>query len=181
MSIYFRLTDLFAHFVYQDHDDPTLTPPHIILDHAQILREVMQVYQSSLLGNEEEDEISAGFNQILDIMVDPVVQMCITNSEEKVKLRPRWDGQVFILNCLCYLQVRFDHIYLDLIQISDLTRILLHRASWLLLISQFKNSRIFKRYLIIVSNFSQRNIEIIFCEMLASGKLRKPFLTTLAK
>ncbi len=89
----------------------------------------MQVYQSSLLGDEEEDEISAGFNQILDIMVDPVVQMCITNSEEKVKLRPRWDGQVFILNCLCYLQVRFDHIYLDSVQISDFTRIPLLRAS----------------------------------------------------
>ncbi|KAF8176766.1 oligomeric complex COG6-domain-containing protein [Pholiota molesta] len=87
-----------------DLEDPSLTPPHAILDHAQILREVMQVYQSSLLGTEDEDEINAGFNQVLDIMIDPVVQMCITNSEEKMKARPRWDGQVFILNCLCYLQ-----------------------------------------------------------------------------
>lgn len=63
------------------------------------------MYQSSLLGTEDQDEINAGFNQVLDIMIDPVVQMCITNSEEKMKARPRWDGQVFILNCLCYLQV----------------------------------------------------------------------------
>ncbi|KAF9476408.1 oligomeric complex COG6 [Pholiota conissans] len=87
-----------------DLDDPSLTPPNAILDHSQILREVMQVYQSSLLGTEDEDEINAGFNQVLDIMVDPAVQMCIANSEEKMKARPRWDGQVFILNCLCYLQ-----------------------------------------------------------------------------
>jgi len=65
----------------------------------------MSVYQSSLLGGEDKDEINAGFNQVLDIMVDPAVLMCIANSEHKQKARPRWDGSVFVLNCLCYLQV----------------------------------------------------------------------------
>lgn len=66
----------------------------------------MTVYQSSLLGDEDEDEINAGFNQVLDIMVDPVVVMCLANGEEKKRVRPRWDEAVFVLNCLCYLQVR---------------------------------------------------------------------------
>lgn len=79
-----------------------------MLDHAQILREVMQVYQSSLLGDEDEDQINSGFNQVLDIMVDPVIKLCVENSEEKGRVRPRWDREVFVLNCLCYLQVWMD-------------------------------------------------------------------------
>ncbi|KAJ3516161.1 hypothetical protein NLJ89_g1297 [Agrocybe chaxingu] len=87
-----------------DHDDPSLTPPLAILDHAQILREVMSVYQSSLLGDEHQDDVNEGFHQVLDIMVDPVVTMCISHSKDKKKARPRWDDAVFVLNCLCYLQ-----------------------------------------------------------------------------
>jgi len=66
----------------------------------------MVVYQSSLLGDEDKNEINAGFNQVLDIMIDPVVQALIWGSEEKKKARPRWDEDVFVLNFLCYLQVR---------------------------------------------------------------------------
>ncbi|KAF8902805.1 oligomeric complex COG6-domain-containing protein [Gymnopilus junonius] len=64
------------------------------LDHAQILREVMTV----------PSEVVAGFHQVLDIMVDPIVVMCIENGDAKRKARPRWDEAVFVLNCLCYLQ-----------------------------------------------------------------------------
>ncbi|KAF8163792.1 oligomeric complex COG6-domain-containing protein [Crassisporium funariophilum] len=87
-----------------DHDDPSVTPPIAVLDHAQILREVMSVYQSSLMGDEDEDERNAGFYQVMDIMVDPVVSMCLRKSEEKKRARPRWDEAVFVLNCLSYLQ-----------------------------------------------------------------------------
>uniref|UniRef100_A0A8H7Y3X8 Conserved oligomeric Golgi complex subunit 6 n=1 Tax=Psilocybe cubensis TaxID=181762 RepID=A0A8H7Y3X8_PSICU len=87
-----------------DHDDPSLAPPIVVLDHTQVLREVMTVYQSSLLGDEDEDEINSGFNQVLDIMVDPIIGMCLTSGEEKKNARPRWDEAVFVLNCLCYLQ-----------------------------------------------------------------------------
>ncbi len=83
----------------------SLTPPLPILDHSQILREVMLVYQSSLLGDEDEDDVSAGFNQVLDIMVDPVITVCIANTDTKKKARPTWDGAVFQLNCLCYILV----------------------------------------------------------------------------
>ena len=39
-----------------DFGDPSLTPPLVILDHAQILREIMAVYQSSLAGDEDANE-----------------------------------------------------------------------------------------------------------------------------
>ncbi|KAJ7655211.1 oligomeric Golgi complex subunit 6 [Mycena polygramma] len=87
-----------------DLDDPSLSPPLVILDHAQILREVMNVYESSLLGNEDEAEQTAGFQRILDVTVDPAVEFCVSNSEEKKRLRPRWDRDVYVLNCLSYLQ-----------------------------------------------------------------------------
>jgi hypothetical protein len=65
----------------------------------------MSVYQSSLLGDENEDEISAGFDQVLDIMVNPVVSVCLANAEIKQKNKPKWDGAIFVLNYLCYLTV----------------------------------------------------------------------------
>lgn len=86
-------------------NDPSLNPPLAILDHAQVLREIMTVYQSSLLGDEDNAEQVAGFEKILDIMVDPAVEMCASTSEEKKRVRPRWDQAVYILNCLSYLQV----------------------------------------------------------------------------
>ena len=45
----------------QDQVDRSVKPPLAIFDHAQILREVMSVYQSSFLGNEDEDEMDTGF------------------------------------------------------------------------------------------------------------------------
>ncbi|KAF4614573.1 hypothetical protein D9613_002439 [Agrocybe pediades] len=47
----------------------------------------MAVYQSSLLGDENKEEISAGFTQVLDIMIDPVIQALVSGSEEKKKAR----------------------------------------------------------------------------------------------
>ena len=44
----------------------------IIIPRSEILREVMSVYQSSMLGNEDYDERDTGFRQVLDIMVTPV-------------------------------------------------------------------------------------------------------------
>jgi conserved oligomeric Golgi complex subunit 6 len=100
----------------QDLDDTSLTPPHFILDHAQVLREVMNVYQSSLLEDSQyqtaEDDTSApgsttiSFEKILDIVIDPVVLACISKSEEKMRLRPKWDGKIYTINCLTYLLVR---------------------------------------------------------------------------
>ena len=92
----------------QNLDDPSVSPPHSIIDHAQLLREIMQVYDSSLLseGSSDPADASTGFRRILDVMVDPAVTMCAAAAEEKARLRPRWDRAVFVLNCLGYLEVR---------------------------------------------------------------------------
>jgi hypothetical protein len=66
----------------------------------------MIVYESSLQGDEDPTERDAGFKRILDVMVDPAVEMCSAASEDKQKLRGRWDKHVFVLNCLAYLQVK---------------------------------------------------------------------------
>ncbi|KAG6805085.1 hypothetical protein H0H92_000772, partial [Tricholoma furcatifolium] len=59
----------------KDINDLSLTPPLVILDHVQILREIMSVYQSSFIGDEDEAEQEAGFEKILDIMVDPALEL----------------------------------------------------------------------------------------------------------
>lgn len=81
-----------------------MSPPLAILDHAQVLREMMIVYESSLLGNEDEEELQAGFRDILDKMVDPALELTLTQADEKKRQRPAWDKAVFVLNTLAYLQ-----------------------------------------------------------------------------
>jgi hypothetical protein len=66
----------------------------------------MVVYESSLLEGEIPGQQASGAKQIIDSMVDPVTEMCLTASEEKRKLRQKWDHQVFVLNCLTYVKVR---------------------------------------------------------------------------
>ncbi|KAH9945786.1 oligomeric complex COG6 [Epithele typhae] len=87
-----------------DLDDAGVAPPLAIMDHTQVLREMMVVYESSLLGDEKEEELQAGFRDILDKMVDPAMEMCLTGAEDKKKQRPNWDKAVFVLNTLGYLQ-----------------------------------------------------------------------------
>ncbi|KAL1944792.1 hypothetical protein VTO73DRAFT_3222 [Trametes versicolor] len=87
-----------------DLDDTGVSPPLAILDHAQVLREMMIVYESSLLGNEDEEELQAGFRDILDKMVDPALELTLTQADEKKRQRPAWDKAVFVLNTLAYLQ-----------------------------------------------------------------------------
>ncbi|KAG7452966.1 oligomeric complex COG6 [Guyanagaster necrorhizus] len=86
-----------------DNNDLSLTPPISIIEHAQVLRELMNVYQSSLLGNEDEEKLIAGFEHVLDIMMDPAIEICTNAAEAKARAVSRWDISVFVLNCLSYL------------------------------------------------------------------------------
>ncbi|KAF9651463.1 oligomeric complex COG6 [Thelephora ganbajun] len=87
-----------------DLDGLEVIPPLAIQDHGQVLREIVVVYESSLLEDESPEQQAAGAKQIIDSMVDPAVEMCLTASEEKRKLRQRWDYRVFVLNCLTYIK-----------------------------------------------------------------------------
>ncbi|KAJ8590471.1 oligomeric complex COG6 [Rhizopogon salebrosus TDB-379] len=89
--------------IFLDPDDPSLTPPLPILEHAQLLREIMHVYDSSVL-DETASETGQNFSRILDVMLDPAMDMCAAAADEKTRYRPHWDRAVFVLNCWCYLQ-----------------------------------------------------------------------------
>lgn len=91
----------------QDFDDLGVTPPLVIQDHGQVLREIMVVYESSLPEDETPEQQASGAKQIVDSMIDPAVDMCLTAAEEKHRLRPKWDCRVFVLNCLTYVKVGF--------------------------------------------------------------------------
>ena len=70
----------------------------------------MAVYASSL-GDEpslraDADVDQTAFEHVLDVMIDPALEMCDAAALEKKRLRPKWDREVFGLNCLTYLQVK---------------------------------------------------------------------------
>lgn len=95
-----------------DIDDTSLTPPVQILDHCQILREVVSVYEASLFDDAFSPTNTMAsipendpFQHVLDVMIDPAVEMCAAAAEEKHRMRSGWDKNVFVLNCLSYLQV----------------------------------------------------------------------------
>ncbi|KAI5122053.1 hypothetical protein M0805_006037 [Coniferiporia weirii] len=84
-------------------DDQNVQPPVALLDHTQVLREIMDVYKSSLMGDESEDDLRKGFQSILDLMVDAAVNMCLSVSDARQAQKPGWDNDVFVLNCLTHL------------------------------------------------------------------------------
>ena len=55
---------------------------------------------------EEVDVAAEGCRAILDNMVDPAIEMCVLRAEEKHRVRPGWDKEVFVINVVTYLQVR---------------------------------------------------------------------------
>ncbi|KAG6867048.1 hypothetical protein C0993_007225 [Termitomyces sp. T159_Od127] len=89
------------------NDDSSLTPPLAILDHVQILREIMSVYQSSLLDEDEIEQV-AGFKKILDIMVDPTIEMITKTNEDRSRLMTKRDQPIYVLNCLSYIETALE-------------------------------------------------------------------------
>lgn len=86
-------------------DDQDLKVPVALLDHMQILREILQVYTSSFMGSESIEEKREGFRSILDLIVDSGISMCTSVSDSRHAQKPSWDKDVFMLNCLEYVSV----------------------------------------------------------------------------
>jgi hypothetical protein len=61
-----------------------LPPSLATLEHCQIMREIMTVYQSSLLGDEDEATRVSGFREVLDMMADPVLETIVIASEDRM-------------------------------------------------------------------------------------------------
>ncbi|KAG8983873.1 Golgi transport complex subunit 6, partial [Tulasnella sp. 427] len=83
--------------------DSDLSPPLALRDSSQVLREIMAVYDSSLLGDEDPTEREAAFAQILEAAVDPAMEMCKRMSELKDGMSS-WDKAIFLVNCTTYMQ-----------------------------------------------------------------------------
>ncbi|KAG9013500.1 Golgi transport complex subunit 6 [Tulasnella sp. 427] len=83
--------------------DSDLSPPLALRDSSQVLREIMAVYDSSLLGDEDPTEREAAFAQILEAAVDPAMEMCKRMSELKDGMSS-WDKAIFLINCTTYMQ-----------------------------------------------------------------------------
>ena len=85
--------------------DADLAAPLALRDSCQVLREIMSVYESSVLGDENPEEQRRGFKQILDAAVDPALEMCRRMADMNNKDATGWNRSVFLINCLDYLQV----------------------------------------------------------------------------
>lgn len=51
------------------------------------------------------DDAVVGCRAILDRMVDPAIELCVLAAEQKHRVRPSWDREVFVINAMTYLQV----------------------------------------------------------------------------
>ncbi|KIJ51335.1 hypothetical protein M422DRAFT_26752 [Sphaerobolus stellatus SS14] len=85
--------------------DVDLSAPLALRDSCQVLREIMTVYDSSVLSDESNpEEQRRGFKQILDAAVDPALEMCRRMADLNTKDTTGWERNVFLINCLDYLQ-----------------------------------------------------------------------------
>ncbi|KAK8861721.1 hypothetical protein IAR55_002544 [Kwoniella newhampshirensis] len=83
--------------------DATLTPPLALRDAAQILRELLAVYSTSLV-DPAERESDADLAKLLEKAVNPCVEMCERMAEMRKGTGGEWDRDVFMVNCLGYLE-----------------------------------------------------------------------------
>jgi hypothetical protein len=78
-----------------------LAPPRMFCEAISNLRDIMQVYETSLIddaGRGEDD-----FDEVLKAALDPPLTMCDRMAELREK---KWDRLVFGVNCLVHAQVR---------------------------------------------------------------------------
>ncbi|KAJ3103761.1 Golgi transport complex subunit 6 [Phlyctochytrium planicorne] len=111
-----------------------LLPPPIIKESLLQLKELMSSYEGNLL---ELDESSSNFNDVLKIILDPVVDLC----KQGAASLPVLEGCIYKLNCFRFLQATlipystFTKQRLDIVEadINDLVVTLTKEAHNLLL------------------------------------------------
>ncbi|KAH7102798.1 oligomeric complex COG6 [Auriculariales sp. MPI-PUGE-AT-0066] len=99
-----------------------LGTPLSLRDFSHVLREIMDDYRRSLLGDETLEQEREGFNRILGIALEPALEMCKrmadlmpnpgqprpTTPDGERKTILGWEQNVFLVNCYVYLQVMLD-------------------------------------------------------------------------
>ena len=84
--------------------DATLSPPLALRDSTQILREIISVYDRSLV--DASDRVNdEDFAKMLEKAVDPAVEMCEKMADMRKGSGGDWERDIFLINCLGYLQV----------------------------------------------------------------------------
>jgi hypothetical protein len=96
-----------------------LSPPLALRDVSQVIREIMSVYDSSMLeldasaagGKVLQSDERAEFDRIMDAAVNPALEMCrrmadlmktpVTTGNTSLD----WDKEIFLVNCAVHLQV----------------------------------------------------------------------------
>ena len=84
--------------------DADLSPPLALRDSTQILREIMSVYESTLISN-DDPHVEEDFARILDAAVDPPLEMCRRMADLRKGEGGDWEKAVFLANCVGYLEV----------------------------------------------------------------------------
>ena len=85
--------------------DSDLSPPLALRDSAQTLREIMTVYEATLIGVADDPRVEGDFSRILDAAVDPPLEMCRRMADLRKGEGGEWEKAVFLANCVGYLEV----------------------------------------------------------------------------
>ncbi|KAF8322621.1 oligomeric complex COG6 [Clavulina sp. PMI_390] len=109
--------------------DADLSPPLALRDVSQVLREIMTVYDSSMLELEAGSTISEEtakterqeFNRIMDAAVGPALEMCRRMASLKKDGTER-EKEIFLVNCVAYLQGTFHPFAFAAARVEDLDR-----------------------------------------------------------
>ncbi|KAG8970571.1 Golgi transport complex subunit 6 [Tulasnella sp. 419] len=83
--------------------EPDLAAPLALRDQIHVLREIMGVYESSLMGENDPAEREREFSQILEAAIDPAMEMCNKMCELKKDLTS-WNRAIFLINCYVFVQ-----------------------------------------------------------------------------
>lgn len=105
---------------YAQPPDATLTPPLALRDACQILREIIQVYDTSLVDPADRSN-SSTFAVLLGKAIDPSVEMCERMAELR-KGATDWDKDIFLINCLGYLQQTLTNVPFTTERAADLDK-----------------------------------------------------------
>ena len=108
------------HFTDAQPPDATLTPPLALRDACQILREIIQVYDTSLV-DPADRSTSSTFAVLLGKAIDPSVEMCERMAELR-KGATNWDKDIFLINCLGYLQQTLNNVPFTTERTSELEK-----------------------------------------------------------
>ncbi|KAH8921221.1 oligomeric complex COG6 [Atractiella rhizophila] len=86
-----------------------LSPPQLLREHVSTLREIMKVFSSSLVNDEEDSESNQEFDRVLKEGLEPAISMCekmavLKDAEGKKGMNELSTGKVFLINCLGFIQ-----------------------------------------------------------------------------